>query len=68
MTPAQRDRIAGAVNRFTDARIALANARYAKAHGNDYRGYIVRARLMHADGMRDMYGHLPYGATTTEAR
>ena len=56
MTQAQRDRIAGAVNRFTDAQIALANARYAKANGNVSAvvGYVVRARMMHAIGLRDL--------------
>ena len=56
MTQAQRDRIAGAANRFTDARIALANARAAKANGAEWKGYIVRARLMHYQGLRDTYG------------
>ena len=68
MTQAQRDRIAGAVNRFTDAQIALANARHAKANGNAYAGYVVRAKLMHKDGMRDKFGHLPYATTTTGGR
>jgi hypothetical protein len=54
MTHAQRDRIAGAVNRFRDAAIALTNARYAKAHGSDYAGYVTRARMMHAIGLRDL--------------
>lgn len=54
MTQAANDRIAGSVNRFTDARIALANARYAKANGNSYAGYVTRARMMHAIGLRDL--------------
>jgi len=56
MTQAQRDRIAGSVNRFRDAQIALANARHAKASGDvsAVAGYIVRARMMHAIGLRDL--------------
>ena len=56
MTQAQRDRVAGAVNRFTDAQIALANARSAKANGNIHAiaGYIRRAKDMHAYGLRDL--------------
>jgi hypothetical protein len=56
MTQAQRDRVAGAVNRFTDARIALANARYAKKNGNvsAIAGYVRRAKDMHAIGLRDL--------------
>jgi hypothetical protein len=56
MTQAQRDRIAGAVRRFTDARIAMTNARHAKAHGNvpAIAGYVRRAKDMHAIGLRDL--------------
>ncbi len=56
MTQAQRDRVAGAVRRFTDARIALANARYAKANGNvaAIAGYVRRAKEMHTIGLRDL--------------
>jgi hypothetical protein len=56
MTQAQRDRIAGSVNRFRDAQIALANARYAKANSNvaAIAGYVRRAKEMHATGLRDL--------------
>jgi hypothetical protein len=62
MTQAQRDRVAGAVNRFTDAQIALANARHAKANGNHgaIAGYVRRAKEMHRIGLRDLRS-----ATTT---
>ena len=62
MTQAQRDRIAGAVNRFTDAQIALANARHAKAYGDlsAIAGYVRRAKEMHRIGLRDLRS-----ATTT---
>jgi hypothetical protein len=56
MTQSQRDRVAGAVRRFTDAQIALVNARHAKANGNAaaVAGYVRRAREMHAIGLRDL--------------
>jgi hypothetical protein len=54
MSQAQQDRIAGAANRFRDAQIALANARHAKANGNAYAGYVVRAKDMHRVGLRDL--------------
>jgi hypothetical protein len=56
MTQAQLDRVAGAVRRFTDAQIALANARCAKAHGDvaAIAGYVRRAKEMHAIGLRDL--------------
>lgn len=58
MSQALHDRMVGAVNRFRDAEIAMANARAGKASvfpNPEYvAGQVRRAKEMHRRGMEDM--------------